>query len=304
MMARAAVVCAVVLAAYAGGAHAQIIPQPGARTAPLGKDTLCFQYHFLPGDSLLFKVEANDSIAFGLAERYAKQRFEWLSVVCDSITQQGHYALHFEVLAAKEITVAYPAMDTVLRETSPWKGRLSYVVMDSLGHRLRTWVDDPQRAALTLGGAFQPVPIPTLDTSCGRQNQSWTVRDTTLWVENGVPSPAVRYQALVRVLDKADTLGMRFNQLQYTKSGIGRMLMPASAQTGAMTFDAVINAYGKLSLETSRRIPFHLFATSENKISITAGGRTKEGRHFITMNYHLMQLNSTDPSRRYIAQGE
>lgn len=303
MTARVLLVCTVALALHAA-THAQIIPQPGARTAPLGKDTLCFRYHFLPGDSLLFKVEANDSITFGKTEQYAKQRFEWLNVVCDSVTRDGHYALHFEILASREATVAYPNPDTSFRESSPWKGRRSYVVMDSLGHRLRTWVDDPRRAALTLGGAFQPLPMPTLDTSCGRQNQSWTVSDTTLWVENGVPSPAVRYQALVRVLDKADTLGLRFHQLQYTQSGIGRLHMPASAQTGAMTYDAVINAYGKLSVETSRNIPFHLFATSENKVSINVAGRVKEGKHFISMNYHLVQLNSSDPSRRYVAPAD
>lgn len=76
--------------------------------------------------------------------------------------------------------------------------------------------------------------------------------------------------------------------------------MPASAQTGAMTLDGIINAYGKLSIETGRSVPFHLFATSENKITVAAGGKTKEGRHFITMNYHLMQINSSEPARRYV----
>lgn len=300
MIRHSTAVCLMLLLLALASTSAQILPQRGYRSLPLGKDTLCFRYHFVPGDSLLYKVEAIDSITFGKQESYAKQRFEWVTLICDSVSSAGHYYLRHLVLVSREITIAYPQMDTALRETSPWKDRTAYIVIDSLGRRIRTWVDDPGRAALTLGGSFQPLLLPTIDTSCGRQNQSWTVSDTTLWVENGVPAPALRYQSLVRVIDKVDTLGMRFHQLQYTQSGIGRMVMPAASQTGAMTLDGIINAYGKLSIETGRHVPFHLFATSENKITIDAGGRTKEGRHFITMNYHLMQINSRVPARRYI----
>ncbi|MBU3741435.1 MAG: hypothetical protein FGM24_04025 [Candidatus Kapabacteria bacterium] len=293
-------VLAVVLCGSVWTATGQIVPQKGYRTLPLGKDTLCFRYRFVAGDSLLYKVEAHDSIVFSKTEAYAKERFEWVTIICDSVTADGLYHLRYQVLATREMTIAHPSKDTAVRESSPWTGRSAHLVIDSLGRRIRTYVDDPAKAAITLGGSFQPLLLPVLDTSCGRQNQSWVVDDTTQWVENGNPAPLVRFQSLVRVIDKADTLGMRFHQLQYTQSGIGRMVVPETPQTAAMTLDATINAYGKLSIETSRQVPYHLFATSENKINVSSGGRAKEGRHLISMHYHLMQINSADPTRRYV----
>lgn len=279
---------------------AQIIPQRGFRTAPLGTDTLCFRYHFVAGDSLLYKVEARDSIYFGKNEIIVKDREEYVGLLCDSVDRDGNYHLRQKVLSVRERTTIRPSGDTAWRETSPWIGRTAIMVIDSLGRRKRVAVDDDKRAALTLGGAFQPILMVVLGGSCGRQNESWTHDDTTLYVENGVPEPAVIRKSLVRVLDVADTLGMRFHQLQYTQSGVGRMAVPATADMRGATLDAVINAFGKLSLDTERRIPFHLFATSENKLTIVTGGTTKEGKHMASINYHLVSLISRDPSRRFV----
>lgn len=296
----ALVVCCVLLTSVVA-LTAQIVPQRGFRTAPLGKDTLCFRYRFVAGDSLLYKAEARDSITFGKDELIVKEREEWIGVICDSVDAQGRFHLRQQVLSSTERSMVRPSGDTAWRESSHWRGRTAYLVIDSLGMRHRTWVDDDTRAALTLGGAFQPLLLVVLGRSCGRQNESWTVDDTTLYVENGVPEPAVIRKALVRVLDKADTLGMRFHQLQYTQTGIGRMVMPANASTGGLMLDAITNAFGKLSLDMERLIPFHLFATSENKITIASGGSTKEGKHLTSMNYHLVRVISRDPARQYFA---
>ena len=138
MIRRSTVVCLMLLMLGLASASAQIMPQRGYRSLPLGKDTLCFRYHFVPGDSLLYKVEAIDSITFGKQESYAKQRFEWVTLICDSVSSVGHYYLRYQVLASREITIAYPQMDTALRETSPWKDRTAYLVVDSLERRIRT----------------------------------------------------------------------------------------------------------------------------------------------------------------------
>jgi len=292
-----------VLVAVIGAAltsTAQIYPQRGFKTEPLGKDTLCFRYRFVAGDTLVYYSEAHDSIMMKGAPILLKNRRQSITITCDSVTADEHYNLTI-VLTSSEERQREGSNDAVARRTtSPWIGRKAHIVIDSLGNRIGMSVDDEKRAALTPGGAFQPLILPVLNESCGRQNQSWIAQDTILLVENGVPEPVYGFMTLWRVIDALDTLDRHFRQIQYSQSGIGSATL-ASGDVN-VRLEGVVAAYGKLTLDSALLVPYHLFATSENKLKImTVGASEQEGRHLTAVNYHLVELRSPDPKRRFIA---
>ena len=274
----------------------QIQMESGFTMPPLGNDTLCFRYHFLPQDSLVYSVESADSISFIGDPVLTKIRGEVLSIVCDSVTAEGHFLL--KITLHQSVQRQKMGSDSVTVTTSPWIGRSVFLLVDSLGQRIDVRVDDASLAAVAPGGPFQPIPLPTLGESCGVQNQSWMVSDTTALVENGVPPASFAYSSLWRVIDVADTLDRRFHQIQYTQTALGRMVV----KSGRVDIDqsVTIAAYGKLSMDSVLSIPFHLFATSDNRIEMVSGdGRTKKGRHRVATHYQLLEISSPHPERRY-----
>lgn len=264
---------------------AQITLPPRHVQPPLGKDTLCFRYQFSKGDTLLYHIEAADSIAIVGDPVLLRLRIETLRVVCDSVPAPGIYHLTLQTIQAREKTIA--GSDSSVRTTHPWVHRISHLVIDSLGHRLAAWNSQPDIALLSPGGAFQPLYFPPIDTSCGRQNQGWLFADTIALAEFGTPYPVASMMWLWRVQDKVDTLGKTFNQIQYTQSGIGSITLKA-AETSLTTL-CVMAGYGKLTFDTRTNALFHQFTTLENKLEISFDdGTSKEGKHHLMMNMHLI----------------
>ncbi len=283
------------LALIALSATAQIQVQKGFELPPLGADTLCFRYHFVPGDTLIYTVDAADSITFPGDPVLLKVRREVVSVICDSASAD-RYALRFTVRNSVEKQTT--GTDSTERSGGPWIGREAFLTIDSLGNRLDVRVDDDRQAALAPGGAFQPLLLPTLGQSCGVQNQSWMVEDTTLMVENGVPEPVFAHITLWRVIDTLDTLDRSFRQIQYTQTALGRVQI-ASPRIN-VDMQAVIASFGKLTIDTELMVPYHLFATSEDRLEImTPNGDVKEGKHQVSMHYQLREIRSPDPGRRF-----
>lgn len=282
------------LVAGAFSLSAQIQVQKGFDLPPLGNDTLCFRYHFEPGDTLIYSVEAADSISFPNDPVLLKVRREVVSIICDSVSDNRY---HLRITLRNSVEKQTTGLDSTERTTSPWIGRDAFLTIDSLGHRLTVRVDDDRQAALTPGGAFQPLLLPTIGEACGVQNQSWMVEDTTLLVENGVPEPVFAVATLWRVIDKVDTLDRSFHQIQYTQTALGRVQI-ASARVN-IDMQAVVAAFGKLTLDTELHVPFHLFATSEDRLEITTpNGDVKEGKHQLSMHARLREIRSRDPQRQ------
>jgi hypothetical protein len=293
MMLRGVLATAMLIVVCGTLAHAQMqhIPTPGYEMQPLGPDTLCFSYRFMPHDTVFYDIVANDSIWVQGEPRQVRERNERIMLICDSVTPGPTYHLRQSLQRATSVTEMEGDATPVKRATSPWIGRTAYLVVDSSGRRSRAWPDFPRRAAITPGGPFQPVVLLDLGGSCGRQNQSWIMTDTVLVTENGVPEPAFRYETLVRVLDKADTLGRHFVQLQYARTGA------ASAELVADGAVISMNGFGKLTLDTEWRLPYHLFATAEVKLTIQPGERS--GKHLMSMHAQLTEIRSSVPLRRY-----
>ena len=274
---------------------AQIQVQKGFDLPPLGKDTICFRYEFVSGDTLIYTIDAADSISFEGDPVLLKVRREVVSVICDS-AEVDRYHLRFTL--RNNVEKQTTGRDSTKRDGSPWTGRDAFVTIDTLGNRLSVRVDDDERAALAPGGAFQPMILPTLGEACGVQNQSWLVEDTTLLVENGVPEPVFTHSTLWRVLDEVDTLGRQFRQIQYTQTALGRVQVVSPRVNVDM--QGVIAAFGKLTLDSELLVPYHLFATSEDRLEITTpNGAIRKGKHQLSMHVRLREIRSPDPSRRF-----
>lgn len=282
------VAIAAVLVLACTALHAQISVQPNVTTLPLGKDTLCFSYRFYPNDTLVYTVEANDSIGFLADPTILRIRRERIRIVCDSVTPDMicHLTLSMISYAEKSST----GNDTSSRSTHPWVNRNVRLGIDTLGRRVYAFNTNAAAGTIAPGGAFQPLLLPPLDTSCGRQNQSWMYEDTIALAENGVPYPLSSVAYLWRVLDKVDTLGKSFRQIQYTSTGFGGL----SVRDKQASFDlqCQMAGYGKITFDDVLGLPYAMFATAENRLTMKlSNGHEKEGVHKLMMQTFLVYVH-------------
>ncbi|GEM_PF-301869 len=274
-------------------ASSQIQFQQGFSTKPLGKDTLCYSYRWVAGDTAFFAVETNDSISLEGQPVLIKHREEVVRIVCDSVTSQNHYVVTMSITSMKEWQST--GTDSAIRTTSPWIGRAITITMDSVGKRYGVRYSD-SRPAVSPGGPFAPSLLPILASTCGRQNESWEHNDTTVLVENAIPYPVLLHSTLWRVLDRLDTMGQHLRQIQYTMSGRGRVDIQGDGMS--MIMSTITNGYGKLTFDSVVRLPFHSFTTMEHKISLElANGVTREGKHLSARHVRLTSLVSPDSRR-------
>jgi hypothetical protein len=279
-----------------GALFAQMRVMPGGRKIVLGKDTLCFQYRFAAGDTLLYSIESRDSVIIEQRGALAKTRSEKLRIVCDS-TASGRYYLRLATLRASE----YQAneMDTVFRPGHPWVGREVFIVIDSLGHRFEQRHASPL-AGMCPGGAFQPLRLPVIDTSCGRQNDSWLSQDTLLAIENGLPAPIIGQTVLWRVGDMLDTIGRKAQWIMYSLTGFG--VVDMSSSEIAMANTASIAEAGRIVFDKQLMVPLVATIQQDNRFTVEsfAGSRQKTtGKHLMMVTMELDRLASKDPSRQW-----
>ncbi|MFN5876261.1 MAG: hypothetical protein ACK45E_08285 [Ignavibacteria bacterium] len=278
---------------------AQIRVMPGGKKIVLGKDTLCYRYRFVAGDTLYYAIESKDSIDIDTRGILAKVRSERLKIICDSASN-GIYHLRLITIRASEYQAT--ETDTVFRPGHPWVGREVRLVIDSLGRRLAESTSS-DLAMLCPGGAYQPLRLPVLDSSCGRQNQSWLSEDTVRYAENAVPYPVMNQQVLWRVGDKLDTLGRQCQWIIYSLTGSGMMDMAASQLS--MQSSSAIAESGRLVFDNTLAVPLVATIQHDNRFTIlsTSGGKTT-GKHLMVVVMELEEVVSSDPQRRFQRRSE
>lgn len=273
---------------------AQIRVMPGGRRVVLGKDTLCFAYDFVKADTLEYRIESKDSIDIEQRGILSKVRNERLRIVCDSVVDSNFYLTLTTTRATEYQTTG---TDTVFRPGHPWVGVTTRLVIDRLGHR-KSATSSATQAMLCPGGAFQPLRLPILDSSCARQNQSWLSEDTVLYVENGTPHPEVVQNVLWRVGDYLDTLGRSAQTLTYSLSGKGLVDMTAS-QLGMQT-SAAIAEVGRIVFDRTLRIPLAILVQQDNRFSVFSNSRPKmTGKHLMVVTMTLDEIRSPLRSRSW-----
>jgi len=275
---------------------AQIQLQEGYQPAPLGKDTLCFAYKFETGDTLVYDIDARDSLWVQGQGRILKLRKSRVLVICDSATTSTFW---LRQIMTSSVERQGTVDTTVERPTHPWVDRVVTFVMDTVGKRSYAAVTLPDVIAIHPGGPFSPLLLPPLGESCGRQNQSWIAEDTVELTENGIPPAVIGHLTLWRVLDKVDTVGRAFRQLQYSMTARGSHKVATDGMS--MVTYATINAYGKLSFDDLVSVPYHVFATTENKLEIeTKNGIKRDATQKTAVDAQLLELRSANPARRFL----
>lgn len=257
---------------------------PGDTTGSFPPDTLCFEYEFYPGDTLVYDVVAFDSIIIEYGEPLLKSRYEKWLYVCDSVSKDNKFYLTIEML---DFFSKESQGDVIGQENknSPWLGRRVQILMDSTGRRY-DFKADTALGAISPGGSFNPYLLLGFGRTCHEINEMWYFEDSLAVVENGFPPPVVRNILLHQAKERKDTLGYSCIRTEYVNTGQG--------STGINTRDArleiisVFNGYGKLDMSSMLDVPVHHFSTLEQKLTfISPDGSKQPGWHYHNINYTL-----------------
>jgi hypothetical protein len=247
-------------------------------------DTICYKYHFNPGDTLIYNVVSYDSVIIDYSDPLLKTRFEKILIICDSV-KNDKYFLSQQLIDF----ISYESTkDTqkVKRTENPWIGRKVWFGIDSLGNRFALGYDDSTKAALTPGGAFQPHLIFPLQQSCKKIDETWIAGSLDELVENGFPLPLVNQTSLFRALEPVDTLNRSCNRLSYIKTAQGSYNLKSEQDTIRVT--NIITGYGIMDFCTQLHIPVHYHTTIEQKLTITvADKQPQQGWHYIASFFTL-----------------
>ncbi len=246
-------------------------------------DTICYQYKFNPGDTLIYHVTAWDSISIDYGTPLLRSRHERYRIVCDSAIG-GRYFLSQTMVhyAAKE---SNKDVDDADRSQSQWLGRKVWYEIDSVGRRYSFGIDDSLLATMSPGGAFNINLFFPFDAICKTVNESWSVSSLDELIENGIPLPLLRQTKLFRMLEPVDTLGYKCARLTYINTGQGSIELN---KTGIARVNSVINGHGILDISIDHNFPVHLYATVEQKLTIIKENKVEiPGWHYITAYFTL-----------------
>jgi hypothetical protein len=193
----------------------------------LGTDSTCFAYRFRAGDTLLYRIEAQDSIVLQNRPPLVRHRYETLRLVCDSVdSAAGRFWLR---LTPVEF-LARERQDTLeaLRPHSPCLQRTVVLCMDSLGGRHS--VQAPAEPLVCPGGAFQLPLMAPLEPECKRIYESWLVQDTVELVENASPAPVLVRTVLARAFPEQGHAGLPLPRAAIRCDGFGLLQRWRAAQ--------------------------------------------------------------------------
>jgi len=252
-------------------------------------DTLRMKYSFSKGDELVYRIVAFDSISIDYDIPLKKSRYERLLIKCDSVTPRNTFILSHRLIDY----IGFESkgdIEGIKRTGSPWINRVVQIEIDSVGRRLNEIADDTLRAAMSPGGAFNPVLFFPFEFSERLQNQSWNISGMMKMQENGVPYPLLRYSALFKSNRKLDTLDHKCVDLEFIRTGQGSV--------GIVTEDTkikatnVINSAGNIYISEELNIPIFYRMTQEQKLTLHFPNDIhKPGWHYTNISYTLDSYN-------------
>lgn len=259
---------------------------------PVQKDTVCFSYRFIKGDSLVYRVVSTDTIVFKDQPPLVKERVEMVALVCDSVGRNGHFYMRqtLKDYIAKESLLGGDLRE-VVRTESPWIGRTAEIEIDSMGVRYNaTPADTSAQSALAPGGAFQPPLLVGIYDSCKSVHQSWLVdRVEEVLPENGYPPPVRRQTSLFTAYAPIDTLGFTCRHFHYALTGQG--FVEVTDRKPAMRIMAVLAEHGEMKISAEHGVPVHFYGESQVKMEITTSdGALVKGTQYIHSWYTMEEF--------------
>lgn len=263
----------------------------------ISPETICFKYQFLPKDTLIYKLEALDSISTLESEPFFRQRTEYVMVIIDSIDKNRNYYLKYETIEYKSKEWIING-DTVNRSKSNHVGRKSLIVIDSLGNRLISKNLNTETALTNPGGLFQPILFFPLVETCKKQLQSWLIKTSDTLVENSFPPAVLNSTSLMKIskIQKEDT----DTSILITFVRTGRGLYAIMNNELDLELSSVTNSYGELTVSLSKNLPIKYFMTQELKVKLKVNEEAEKPTWQNTIiTYELVKQSHND---RYIQE--
>ena len=248
------------------------------------KDTVYYSLKFRAGDTLIYNVNAQDSIIIDFGVPLKKNRQEKIRIVCDSVNAMSHYFLS-QTMIYSESDEKYGAEEVKSRISNPWLNRKVWYEIDSLGNRYSYNVDDSAKATMAPGGAFQPHLFFAFQKQSATVNQTWIAQATVDLPENGVPVPLLRESLLCRAHKRLDTLGDTCSRFEFIKTAQGNIKLYTN---DTLQVTCIVSGFGIYTLSEKRNIPVHYFSTVEQKLTMTfPDGNVKPGMHYQNVYFKL-----------------
>lgn len=256
------------------------------------QDTICFRYKFFPKDTLIYKLEALDSISTFDTQPFFRQRTEYIRVIVDSIDKYNNYYLKYETLEyrSKEWN---ERSDTIFRNNALHIGRQSLIVIDSLGNRLMTRSLNSNTAFTSPGGLFQPNLFFPLVENCKKQMQTWLTRTSDTLIENAFPPATINNTSLMKISKIEKTETDTIVLITFVRTGKG--LYAFANNELDMELTSVTNSYGELSISLTNNVPVRFFMTQELKIKLKVNEEDEKPTWQNTIvNYELVSQSHND----------
>lgn len=258
----------------------------------LPKDTLVHKYNFVEGDTLEYRLESGDSVIVNWDSPLMKERYERVIITCDSVDEQsGHFFLthEYSLITGKEFKNLYPEKEI---DFHPWLNKKVTIEIDSLGRRYSYHYHDSTSSGTTAGGPFQGLIIQPIGKSKSAVKESWIeLNDTTMFAENGYPSPKMVRTDLFENMGKTDTLGYEVVRVDISFTGNGEFLV--YDKNVSLNMSSITNGHTENYISSELGIPIWAYYTQEQQFEVNYGsGNNSNGMHF---TYTLFELERFVP---------
>lgn len=228
-------------------------------------ETICFKYQFYPKDTLIYKLEALDSISTLDSDPFFRQRTEYIMVIVDSIDRSRNYYLKYETIEFRSKEWVLEG-DTIFRNKSNHIGKQSLIVIDSLANRKLSKNLSTESALTNPGGLFQPILFFPLVETCKKQMQSWLVKTSDTLVENAFPPASLNSTSLMKISKIESTENDTNVLITFVRTGKGLYAMMNNELDLELT--SVTNSYGELKISLTRNLPLKYYMTQELKVKM------------------------------------
>ncbi len=276
---------------------AQKLLEPQKSADQQNAEGACIRYRFEAGDSVVYNLEAIDTIQFIDAPWLIKHREETWAIVCDFTDQLGRMYLRTMLLSAHAQEQQEGDSSVHSHKGSAWIRRMNFLVLDSNGRRIMARQADTIHAALCPGGAFSPpLLLDLFDTSChSRAREGWNIDSEDSLVENGFPSPRIRQYFNCKIVDTTiDNIPCASIQFGQTSQASHTLL---TKNIGVYT-RCVMNGWGSTVISRVDGKPLVMHCSQDIKLWVKTEKDEQRGEQHSHTTYTRLFSGSAHPRVR------
>lgn len=246
----------------------------------------CFFWQIKAGDSLVYNVDAYDTVAIGALTTLYRHRQEQWRIVCDST--RG------DTLFIRQALVRYSARehnsrgDSSVRQTSQWTSKTARLVLTRRGWRLQSSSPENSTVAALPGSVFGITFFVPLDSVCARCGTEWLIESCDTLVEYAWPAPLTRRMYLCS-FDTCDALGKPLRlSFAETTDGIHRVTLSQRVMQTA----AWLLAHGVVEIHRELAVPATIWYTQQVRLRIEHSPGYREQTGELRSSVHAVLVES------------